>query len=70
MRRSALFLPGNSPNMLINGGSLGADAIIFDLEDAVAPEDKDAARILVRHTLATLPFDSCEIIIRINALDT
>ena len=70
MRRSALFLPGNSPNMLINGGSLGADAIIFDLEDAVAPEDKDAARILVQHTLGTLKFDGCEIIIRINALDT
>jgi citrate lyase subunit beta/citryl-CoA lyase len=70
MRRSALFLPGNNPNLLINGGSLGADAIIFDLEDAVAPEDKDAARILVQHTLSTLQFGGCEIIIRINALDT
>jgi citrate lyase subunit beta/citryl-CoA lyase len=56
--------------MLINGGSLGADAIIFDLEDAVAPDDKDAARILVQHTLSTLTFGNCEIIIRINALDT
>jgi citrate lyase subunit beta/citryl-CoA lyase len=56
--------------MLINGGSLGADAIIFDLEDAVAPEEKDAARILVQHTLSTLKFGGCEIIIRINALDT
>jgi citrate lyase subunit beta/citryl-CoA lyase len=70
MRRSALFLPGNNPNMLINGGYLGADAIIFDLEDAVAPEDKDAARILVQHTLSALAFHGCEIIIRINALDT
>ena len=70
MRRSALFLPGNNPNMLINGGYLGADAIIFDLEDAVAPEDKEAARILVQHTLSALAFHGCEIIIRINALDT
>jgi citrate lyase subunit beta/citryl-CoA lyase len=70
MRRSALFLPGNNPNLLINGGSLGADAIIFDLEDAVAPDDKDAARILVGYTLSTLKFSHCEIIIRINALDT
>jgi citrate lyase subunit beta/citryl-CoA lyase len=65
-----LFLPGNNPNLLINGGGLGADGIIFDLEDAVAPDDKDAARILVRHTLTSLKFPHCEIIIRINALDS
>ena len=45
MRRSMLFLPGNTPNMLINGNCLGSDAIIFDLEDAVSPAEKDAARI-------------------------
>ena len=45
MRRSMLFLPGNNPNMLINGNCLGADAVIFDLEDAVSPDEKDAARI-------------------------
>ena len=50
MRRSMLFLPGNNPNMLINGNCLGADAIIFDLEDAVAPAEKDAARILLPKT--------------------
>jgi citrate lyase subunit beta/citryl-CoA lyase len=64
-----LFLPGNSPNMLINGGNLGADSIIFDLEDAVSPDEKDAARILVRHALGSLKFNR-EIIIRINGLDT
>ncbi|AEF86350.1 citrate lyase subunit beta (Citrase beta chain) (Citrate(pro-3S)-lyase subunit beta) (Citryl-CoA lyase subunit) [Treponema primitia ZAS-2] len=70
MRRSVLFLPGNNPNLLINGSVLGADGIIFDLEDAVSPDDKDAARILVSHALGALKFDKCEIIIRINALDT
>ena len=50
MRRSMLFLPGNAPNMLINGACLGADAVILDLEDAVAPSEKDAARTLVRNT--------------------
>jgi citrate lyase subunit beta/citryl-CoA lyase len=65
-----LFLPGNNPNMLINGSSLGADAIIFDLEDAVSPDEKDAARILVQHTLAALKFGSGGVIIRINSLDT
>lgn len=70
MRRSLLFLPGNTPNMLINGNVLGADAIIFDLEDAVSPAEKDAARILVRNTLATLDFGGCETVVRINGTDT
>jgi len=70
MRRSMLFLPGNNPNMLINGNSLGADAIIFDLEDAVSPAEKDAARILVRNTLRYMDFTGCEKIVRINSIDT
>ena len=56
MRRSLLFLPGNNPNMLINGNCLGADAVIFDLEDAVAPAEKDAARILECVFFYSLPF--------------
>lgn len=70
MRRSMLFLPGNNPNMLINGNCLGADAIIFDLEDAVSPAEKDAARILVRNTLRYMDFAGCEKIVRINSIDT
>ena len=70
MRRSMLFLPGNTPNMLINGNCLGADAVIFDLEDAVSPAEKDAARILVRNTMRYLDFFGCETIVRINSVDT
>ena len=70
MRRSMLFLPGNNPNMLMNGNCLGADAVIFDLEDAVAPAEKDAARILVRNTMRYMDFSGCEIIVRINSIDT
>ena len=70
MRRSMLFLPGNNPNMLINGNCLGADAVIFDLEDAVSPDEKDAARILVRNTMRYMDFCGCEIIVRINSIDT
>ncbi len=70
MRRSMLFLPGNTPNMLINGNCLGADAVIFDLEDAVSPNEKDAARILVRNTMRYMDFRGCEIIVRINSIDT
>ncbi len=70
MRRSMLFLPGNNPNMLINGNCLGSDAVIFDLEDAVSPAEKDAARILVRNTIRYMDFRGCELIVRINSIDT
>ena len=70
MRRSMLFLPGNNPNMLINGNCLGSDDVIFDLEDAVSPAEKDAARILVRNTMRYMDFRGCEIIVRINSVDT
>ncbi len=69
MRRSMLFLPGNNPNMLANGDILGADAIILDLEDAVSPDEKDAARILVRNAMKSLKFSGVEVIIRINSID-
>ncbi len=70
MRRSLLFLPGNNPNMLINAASLMADAVIFDLEDAVSPAEKDAARILVRNTMKYTDLSVCEVIVRINSVDT
>ncbi len=70
MRRNMLFLPGNNAGMLGNGDMLGADSIILDLEDAVAPDDKDSARILVRNALKYMNYKGCEIIIRINDLGT
>lgn len=70
MRRSMLFMPGNTPNMLINAAYLGADSIIFDLEDAVSPSEKDAARILIRNTIRYMDFQNQEIIVRINSIDT
>ena len=70
MRRSMLFLPGNTPNIIVNGEILGADAVILDLEDAVAPAEKDSARILVRNALRYMGFGKCEVIVRINAIDT
>lgn len=70
MRRSMLFIPGNTPNLLINGAYLGADALIFDLEDAVSPDEKDSARNLVRNTLKYMDLRGCEAIVRINSIDT
>ena len=68
--RSLLFLPGNNPNMLINAPCLGADAVIFDLEDAVSPDEKDAARILVRNTMKYTDLGTAEVIVRTNPSDT
>ncbi len=68
--RSLLFLPGSNPNMLINANILGADAVILDLEDAVSPDEKDSARILVRNLLGMMDFDDVDVIVRINPLET
>lgn len=70
MRRTMLFIPGNNPNLIVNGGLLGSDSLIFDLEDAVSPDEKDAARELVKNALTALDFGKCERIVRINGLDT
>jgi citrate lyase subunit beta/citryl-CoA lyase len=68
--RSMLFLPGNNPGMLQNGGVFGADAVILDLEDAVSLAEKDAARILVAQALRNVDYEGSKKIVRINPLDT
>lgn len=70
LRRSMLFIPGNNAGMLQNGGVFGADSVILDLEDAVSPGEKDAARLLVSCALRCVDFGDSEKIIRINPLDT
>jgi len=70
LRRSMLFIPGNHPAMLQNGGVFGADSVILDLEDAVAPTEKDAARFLIASALRTVDYGESEKVIRINPLDT
>lgn len=70
MRRTMLFIPGNSPAMLLNADVHGSDAIILDLEDAVAPSEKDAARILVRNAVRALSYQGAELIVRVNPIET
>ncbi|MDW7669089.1 MAG: CoA ester lyase [Bacillota bacterium] len=70
IRRSMLFVPGDNPGMLLNAGVLGADSVIFDLEDAVSLKEKDSARILVRNALNNLEYGKTEKIVRINGLNT
>ena len=68
--RSLLFVPGNNPAMLQTAGYLGADAIVLDLEDAVALTEKDSARRLIMHALERLTFAASTTIVRVNGLDT
>jgi citrate lyase subunit beta/citryl-CoA lyase len=68
MRFSRLYVPGNSPKMMINAGIYGAHGVILDLEDAVAPQKKDEARLLVRNALRQVDFHGAERMVRINQL--
>ncbi len=65
-RRSRLYLPGNQPKLMLNAGIHKPDGIILDLEDAVPPNEKDAARHLVRNALRALDFFGAERMVRIN----
>jgi citrate lyase subunit beta / citryl-CoA lyase len=65
-RFSRLYVPGNTPSMMINAGLHSADGIILDLEDSVAPGKKDEARILVRNALRQVSFNGAERMVRIN----
>jgi len=56
--------------MLRDAHIYGADSIMIDLEDSVAINEKDAARLLVYHALKTLDYGNTEVIVRVNALNT
>ena len=67
-RRSVLFTPGDRPKMLRKAPDAGADVIVFDLEDAIAPARKEEARETVREVLADPDFDpDPEVCVRVNA---
>ena len=69
-RRSLLFMPGANPRALDKARELPADGLIFDLEDAVAPDAKEAAREAVAAALAQGGYGKRELVLRVNALDT
>ncbi len=68
LRRSRLYLPGNEPKFFVNAGLHAPDGIILDLEDSVAPSEKDAAQLIVRNTLRSVDFYGAERMVRINQL--
>ncbi len=65
-RFTRLYLPGNTPKLMLNAGIHKPDGIILDLEDAVAPDKKDEARFLVRNALCQINFMGAERMVRIN----
>ena len=68
LRRSRLYLPGNEPKFFINAGLHSPDGIILDLEDSVAPSEKEAAQFIVRNALRSVDFYGAERMVRINQL--
>lgn len=68
--RSTLYIPGSKDRALHKAQSLPCDAIIFDLEDAVAPDDKANARTVLARALAQMDFGPRGRLVRINALST
>ncbi len=69
-RRSVLYMPGSNARALEKAKSIAADALILDLEDAVAPEAKEAARKQVCDAVKAGGYGHREMVIRVNALDT
>lgn len=67
-RRSRLYLPGNTPRLMLNAGIHKPDGVILDLEDSVAPDKKEQARLVVRNALRQVNFYGAERMVRINQL--
>ena len=67
--RSLLFVPGDRPDRMAKAMGVGADALILDLEDAVAPEAKPAARAAVAAFLAAPRDPAVRLFVRINPID-
>lgn len=68
--RSVLYMPGSRPRALEKARSLPADALILDLEDAVAPAEKENARELVAKAVEDGGYGSRKLIVRVNGFDT
>ncbi len=70
LHRSELAVPGSNARMLAKAPGLGADVVMLDLEDAVAPADKEQARENIITALQDLDWSGCSVALRINGLDT
>jgi len=70
LHRSELAVPGSNRRMLEKAPAAGADIVFLDLEDAVAPDDKEQARVNIIEALQTYDWSKCAVSIRMNGLDT
>jgi citrate lyase subunit beta/citryl-CoA lyase len=70
LRRTMLYVPGNSAAMVKDAQIYRPDTVMFDLEDSVSYKEKDAARFLVYQALKTIDYEGVETAVRINGLDT
>ncbi|MFZ0384087.1 MAG: CoA ester lyase [Solirubrobacteraceae bacterium] len=70
LHRSELAVPGSNIRMLEKAPDLGADIVMLDLEDAVAPDDKAEARSNIIEALNAHDWSRCSVSVRINGLDT
>ena len=70
LRRSMMFLNCQKPGLIKDAYVYGADSIMLDLEDAVAENQKDAARYSLFHALREIDYHGVERVVRINGLDT
>jgi len=70
LHRSELAVPGSNVRMLEKAPEMGADIVMLDLEDAVAPDDKEQARTNVIDALRGQDWSGCSVSLRINGLDT
>jgi malyl-CoA/(S)-citramalyl-CoA lyase len=70
LHRSELAVPGSNTRMLEKAPDSGADVVFLDLEDAVAPDDKEQARANIIQALQTHDWSKCAVSIRMNGLDT
>lgn len=70
LRRTMLFLSAQRPGLMKDAYVYGADSVILDLEDAVAENQKDAARFSLYHNLRSIDYGKTERVVRINGLDT
>ncbi len=69
-RRSVLYMPASNPRALAKARTLAADAIIVDLEDSVAPDQKPAARAAAVEAIKAGGFGGREVVLRINGPHT
>ena len=70
LRRTMMFMNAQKPGLIKDAYIYGCDSIMLDLEDAVAENQKDAARFSLYHALKTIDYGDTEVIVRINGLET